>query len=80
MFRAQALASTMNAIKNKKFGEQSVLFRGSCAKVTDLLRDALHFTTVDSMTDTAGINTRIAYKTIFDDLNNSRAIRCPGSN
>lgn len=78
MFRAQALASTMNAIKGKKFGEQSVLFRGSCTKVTTLLRDALETRVVDTSITTAGIQTRIAYKTIFDDLNNSRAIRCPG--
>lgn len=77
MFRAQALASTMNAIKNAKFGEQSVLFRGVCTKVSTLLRDALHSTSVDSSTTSAGIQTRIAYKTIFDDLNNSRALRCP---
>jgi hypothetical protein len=80
MFRAQALASTMNAIKNAKFGEQSVLFRGVCTKVSNLLREALHFTSVDSSTTSAGIQTRIDYKSIFDDLNNSRAKRCPGGN
>lgn len=80
MFRAQALASTMNAIKSAKFGNQSVLFRGSCTKVTTLLRDALHFTSVDQSTSVTGIQTRIDYKSIFDDLNNSRAARCPNGN
>ena len=80
MFRAQALASVMNAIKNPKFGEQAVMFQGSCTKVSKLFTDALASTVIDAGTTPALIASRIAYKSIFDDLNNTRATRCPVGN
>ena len=77
MFRAQALASVMNAIKSQAFADQSVMFQGACTKVSKLFTDALASTTIDVGTTPALIASRIAYKSIFDDLNNSRATRCP---
>ena len=79
MFRAQALASVMNAIKSQAFADQTVMFQGSCTKVSKLFTDALASTTIDTGTTPALIASRIAYKSIFDDLNNSRATRCPNS-
>ena len=77
MFRAQALASVMNAIKSQAFADQSVMFQGACTKVSKLFTDALASTTIDAGTTPTLIASRIAYKSIFDDLNNSRATRCP---
>lgn len=80
MFRAQALASVMNAIKNPTFREQAVMFQGACTKVSKLFSDALASDAIDAGTSPALIASRIAYKSIFDDLNNTRAIRCPVGN
>ncbi|MFM7047436.1 MAG: hypothetical protein ACKOXX_06020, partial [Actinomycetota bacterium] len=100
MFRAQALASANNAIRDgkpltnymvsgdtigKQFANQHVLFRdpqdgvAKCWKVHDILAvlTATGTSSVDGGLDVALINRRIAYKTIFDDLNNARATRCP---
>jgi hypothetical protein len=69
MFLAQALATAMNA-RNGAFGDQPVFFDGACRTVDEWLDIALR--TAVPTTRTA----RIAYKTLFDDLNNTRATRC----
>lgn len=82
MFRAQALASTLNVLNTGgKFGDQNVWFGfdGKCRNVRELLKEALGSTTIDTDSSTAGVNKRIAYKSIFDDLNNTRAKRCPAA-
>jgi hypothetical protein len=100
MFRAQALASANNAIRDgkpltnymvsgdtigKQFANQHVLFRdpqdgvAKCWKVHDILAvlTATGTSSVDGGLTAPWIDRRIAYKTIFDDLNNARATRCP---
>jgi hypothetical protein len=100
MFRAQALASVNNAIRDgkpltnymvsgdtigKQFANQHVLFRdpqdgvAKCWKVHDILAvlTATGTSSVDGGLTAPWIDRRIAYKTIFDDLNNARATRCP---
>lgn len=74
MFMAQALASAMNTLRNSEYQGQWVKFQGVCTKVQTLLTTALGGTSILN----GPVNTRIAYKSIFDDLNNSRATRCPG--
>ena len=100
MFRAQALASVNNAIRNgaplqgymvsgdtigRQFANQHVLFldpldgAAKCWKVHEILAALAGsgLSSVDGGTSVSWINRRIAYKTIFDDLNNARAKRCP---
>ena len=74
MFLAQSLASVMNTLRNSEYQTQWVKFQGVCTRVSTLLQTALGGTTILN----GPVNTRIAYKSIFDDLNNSRASRCPG--
>jgi hypothetical protein len=69
MFLAQALGTAMNA-NSGSFGDQSVYFDGQCKTVDEWLDIALR-TAIP--TDRA---TRIAFKSLFDDLNNTRATRC----
>lgn len=69
MFLAQALATAMNA-RSSTFGDATVLFEGECRTVDEWLDLALR-TAIPVETDV-----RIAYKTLFDDLNNTRATRC----
>ncbi|MEY3452921.1 MAG: hypothetical protein RL574_659 [Actinomycetota bacterium] len=69
MFLAQALGTAMNA-RSGSFGDQPVYFDGQCKTVDSWLDIALR-TAIP--TDRA---TRIAFKSLFDDLNNTRAIRC----
>ncbi len=69
MFLAQALGAAMNA-RNGAFGDQSVFFGGVCRPV-DTILDVILRVSVPTDRDT-----RIAYKTLLDDLNNTRATRC----
>ena len=69
MFLAQALGTAMNA-RNSSFGAQTVYFGGECRTVDAWLDLALRTAIpVDR-------ETRIAFKSLFDDLNNTRATRC----
>jgi hypothetical protein len=69
----------------RQFANQGVLFRdpqdgvSKCWKVHDILAvlTAAGTSSVDGGLIAAWIDRRIAYKTIFDDLNNARAKRCP---
>lgn len=76
MFVAQALASVMNALSNENFRNKSVLFQRQCRKVSELLTTALGSMSVYGDTSAGGTTLRIAYKSIFDDLNNNRATPC----
>jgi hypothetical protein len=69
MFLAQALGTAMNA-NSGSFGDQSVYFDGQCKTVDAWLDIALR-TAIPTSRDT-----RIAFKTLFDNLNNTRATRC----
>lgn len=76
MFLAQALASAMNVFRNEAYGQQSVRFKGQCVQVSKLMADALGSSSKTSWPSGA---LRVDYKSIFDDLNNTRATRCiPG--
>jgi len=69
MFLAQALGTAMNA-NSGSFGDQSVYFDDQCKTVDEWLDIALRTAIPTDRT------TRIAFKTLFDDLNNTRATRC----
>jgi hypothetical protein len=69
MFLAQALATAMNA-RTGSFADQTVSFGGECKTVDEWLDLALR-TAIPTDRDT-----RVAYKSLFDSLNNSRAVRC----
>ena len=69
MFLAQALGAAMNA-RTGAFGDQSVFFGGVCRPV-DTILDVILRVSVPTDRDV-----RIAYKTLLDDVNNTRAIRC----
>jgi hypothetical protein len=69
MFLAQALATAMNA-RNGAFGDQPVFFDGACRTVNEWLDIALRTAVPTTRTD------RVAFKSLFDDLNNTRATRC----
>ena len=69
MFLAQALGAAMNA-NSGSFGDQSVYFADQCRTVESWLDFALR-TAVPTDRET-----RIAFKSLFDDVNNTRAIRC----
>ena len=69
MFLAQALATAMNA-RSGTFGDAPVYFAGECRTVDAWLDLALR-TAIP-----VELDVRIAYKTLFDDLNNGRATRC----
>lgn len=69
MFLAQALGTAMNA-NSGSFGDQSVYFAGECRTVDSWLDLALR-TAIPTDRET-----RIAFKSLFDDLNNTRATRC----
>lgn len=69
MFLAQALGTAMNA-RIGAFGDQPVVFKGECRTVNEWLDMALR-TAIPTDRDT-----RVAYKSLFDSLNNSRAVRC----
>ena len=69
MFLAQALGTAVNA-NSGSFGDQSVYFDDQCKTVDEWLDIALRTAIPTDRT------TRIAFKTLFDDLNNTRATRC----
>ena len=69
MFLAQALGTAMNA-HTGSFGDQSIYFDGECRTVDAWLDIALR-TAIPTDRET-----RIAFKSLFDDLNNTRATRC----
>ena len=69
MFLAQALGTAMNA-RTGSFGDQSIYFDGECRTVDAWLDIALR-TAIPTDRET-----RIAFKSLFDDLNNTRATRC----
>jgi hypothetical protein len=69
MFLAQALGTAMNA-RTGSFGDQTVYFGGECRTVDAWLDIALR-TAIPTDRDT-----RVAFKSLFDDLNNTRATRC----
>lgn len=69
MFLAQALGAAMNAASGS-FGDQPVFYGGECRTVDEWLDIALRTAIPTERT------TRIGYKTLFDDLNNTRATRC----
>lgn len=69
MFLAQALGTVMNANVGS-FGDQSVYFAGECRTV-DVWLDLALRTAIPIDRET-----RIAFKSLFDDLNNTRAARC----
>ncbi|NBX13064.1 MAG: hypothetical protein EBR06_04485, partial [Acidimicrobiia bacterium] len=69
MFLAQALGTAMNA-NSGSFGDQSIYFDDQCKTVDQWLDIALRTAIPTDRT------TRIAFKTLFDDLNNTRATRC----
>jgi hypothetical protein len=69
MFLAQALGTAMNA-RTGAFGDQSVYFDGTCRTVDAWLDLALRTAIPTSR------EARIAYKTLFDNLNNTTATRC----
>jgi hypothetical protein len=77
MLMAQGLASAMNVLRNPGFGTQAVWFGTRCARVNDLLNEALGPTSSSMLTWSTA--KRTAYKTIFDDLNNTRAKGCAPS-
>ena len=69
MFLAQALGTAMNA-NSGSFGDELVYFDDQCKTVDQWLDIALR-TAIPTDRET-----RIAFKTLFDDLNNTRATRC----
>lgn len=69
MFLAQALATAMNA-RSGDFGDQPVYFADECRTVDEWLDIALRTSIPTTRT------VRIAFKSFFDDLNNTRATRC----
>ena len=69
MFTAQFLATAMNA-RDTDFAAQGVEFGGECISVADLLTEA------NAVALGASKTWYVAYKSIFDDINNSRQITC----
>ena len=69
MFQAQFLAAAMNAL-DEDFADQGVMLMGDCWSVADLL---------DEANDGAAMASRwwyVAWKSLFDDINNSRQMTC----
>jgi hypothetical protein len=69
MFTAQLLAAAMNAL-DPDFAAQGVEFGGNCVSVADLLNEA----NMGVFGATKGWY--VSYKSIFDDINNSRQAPC----
>ena len=69
MFRAQFLAAAMNALDDD-FADQGVMFTGECWSVADLLDEA------DDGAVGAMKEWYVAWKSVFDDINNSRQTTC----
>jgi hypothetical protein len=69
MFLAQALATAMNA-RDTAFGSAPVALGDECRSVNEWLDFALRTSIPTDRTE------RIALKSLFDDLNNGRQIRC----
>jgi hypothetical protein len=69
MFRAQFLAAAMNALDDD-FADQGAMFMGECWSVADLLDEA-NDGAVGAMKEWY-----VAWKSVFDDINNSRQTTC----
>jgi len=69
MFQAQFLAVAMNALDDD-FAEQGVMLMGDCWSVMDLLDEA------NDGVATADKSWYSDWKSLFDDINNSRQTTC----
>jgi hypothetical protein len=69
MFRAQFLATAMNAIDDD-FADQGVMLMGECWSVAELLDEA------NDGAEMASREWYVAWKSLFDDINNSEQASC----